>query len=311
MLAALAVLLLARAEEDTPSAFVTRCHQGLRSHQRLIVMDVGANNGNFSLQLIKKCSAALRTHGGTLAPRSLQLLLFEPNPILRAALAWVEHQAAVLEPPWHTEVITSAAWTVAGEMKRFYISNVSITSSMHQSSANRQKAYGRPESVREVGVTTFDLAAFLRDNVRTGDVAFMKLDIECVEWRVVPHLFTELAFCGLTFIRVEWHFHALCPMAKNVSLTRDFAPRVARDCNTVGTAPLHRHIDYDVDSHVYYQRALHCELGPARRCPPRLRASFAGAYQANLLTGETPRESEQSEQRVKKTSRLRTGTPKQ
>ena len=84
-------------------------------------------------------------------------------------------------------------------------------------------------SVMPVSVGTVDLAAFLQDNLSPDDVAFMKLDIECVEWVVVPRLFDAHALCRLRYIRIEWHFAPNCP-GRNVSLFHGFRMKLAQVC---------------------------------------------------------------------------------
>ena len=218
-----------RSPQWTPWAFLEHCKTGatgVLSASRLVFLDVGANDGNFSLALIKLCSDYLANLGNIGADVHLKLLLFEPNPVLHEQLAEIQDQAARLEPPWSTTLVTSAVWTTANETKTIWVSNSSTeVSSLEHRNANRA-----PSGAQSITVGTVDLAAFLLDNLSPGDVAFMKLDIECVEWVVVPHLFDAHALCRLRYIRIEWHFTTRCP-GRNVSLFREFRSRLAQECS--------------------------------------------------------------------------------
>lgn len=182
-------------------------------HQRLVLMDVGANNGNYSLKIAQVCSDALRACGIT--GIHLQLVLFEPNPSLGESLAYVQRQVELLEPSWNVTLVRSAVWTVADEVRKFYVpEDLSVTSSLRRGTNERSTGAAAGEGghgkAREVMVTTVDLASFLHDNVGTSDVIYMKLDVECAEWLVVPHLIASRALCPIQFIRAEWHFQTHC-----------------------------------------------------------------------------------------------------
>lgn len=243
-----------------PKGFLQRCsaNDAAAQHEhRLVIMDVGANVGFFSLQVAQQCSAALSARGrvGSRAPR-LELYLFEPNPMIAGPLADVRRQVSNLVPPWNMTVVTSAVWTVANELRTFHVSNMSIASSLH--SANLLGRMRHTSEARAINVTTIDLADHLRATVFGKDVAFMKLDIECVEWAVVPHLLAARALCRLRFVRIEWHFKAACP-GRNVSAFKNFAAQLEHSCrpataNTMAHgAPLY---DYEVDSQISFHAAL-------------------------------------------------------
>ena len=220
-----------RATSATSAAFLHHCKAAnAPKSKRLVLIDVGANDGAWSEKMMRDCSAALRQRSseGDQHSISLHLIMFEPNPILGDKLALVQQQASLLVPPWTTMWIPAAVWTVANETKEFWVSNFSIVSSFRQANANRFAAHSG--AAHKVTVETIELGAFLRSNVSPSDISFMKLDIECVEWVVIPHLLDTRALCLLDLIRVEWHFKSRCP-GLNASTFRDFGPTLHHECN--------------------------------------------------------------------------------
>lgn len=243
----------------TPAAFLKECYRE-NPGQRLVVMDVGANNGQSSLELATACSKGFKQRGkvDSLVP-NLQLILFEPNPVLQPQLYDMQLQASLLVPPWNVTLITSAVWTVENEVKKFYISNASIVSSMQRANADRFATKSNVGVAQELAVTTIDLARFLRRNLQVGDVVFMKLDIECIEWIVVPHLLAKYALCPVQFLRVEWHFRSPCP-GLDGALFNNFESRLKDECTLASDAPtsrFHRFYDAEVDSKLSFNAYMH------------------------------------------------------
>ena len=190
------------------SAFLAHCSGEARQGGRLVVLDVGANNGNSSLSVVRQCSKllqaqAVRAGDGTGRP-TLKLILVEPNPTLAADLASAVDVASKLEPPWHTTVVPSAASTTENGHVSFWRSPYSLVSSLRQSNAARWNRLSG--AAQKIDVTTLDLAAFLARNVLPGDVAYLKLDVESAEWNVVPHLLRRGALCPIRYLLIEWHY---------------------------------------------------------------------------------------------------------
>ena len=166
---------------------------------------------------------------------------------------------SLLVPPWNVTLITSAVWTVENEVKKFYISNASIVSSMQRANADRFATKSNVGVAQELAVTTIDLARFLRRNLQVGDVVFMKLDIECIEWIVVPHLLAKYALCPVQFLRVEWHFRSPCP-GLDGALFNNFESRLKDECTLASDAPtsrFHRFYDAEVDSKLSFNAYMH------------------------------------------------------
>lgn len=255
--------LRAAAAYSAAQAFLARCgmkqpelHGELRTvlpHQRLVFMDVGANDGNDSLRLCRLCSTYLQARGrtGASAP-SLQLIQFEPNPLLGGSLASVQRQVELLEPSWNVTLVRSAVWTVANEVRKFFLPDDRSVSSSLQRGTNGAAAAEGGKGAREMMVTTIDLASFIHENVGTADVIFMKLDIECAEWFVVPHLIASRALCPIQFIRAEWHFRTHC-QGLNASALLGFTERYLSQACGDTTPASHspnssRFIDFEADS---------------------------------------------------------------
>ena len=134
----------------------------------------------------------------------------------------------MLVPPWSVTHVPKAVWTAADHTVALWVSNASIVSSLEQRNANR--------FARHVGlawketVATVEIGAFLHENVSPSDMSFMELDIECVEWVVLPPLLDSGALCRLDLLRIEWHFKSRCP-GMNVSIFHDFEPRLRQRCS--------------------------------------------------------------------------------
>eukprot|EP00966_Prymnesium_polylepis_P061549 1428370-Prymnesium_polylepis.1 len=170
MLVIASALVVVQAEvlatSATPAAFLRHCKAAHASKsKRLVLIDVGANDGAWSEQMMRDCSAAVRKHSseGDQHSTSLHLIMFEPNPILGDKLALVQQQASLLVPPWTTLVVPAAVWTVANETKDLWVSNFSIVSSFRRANANRFAAHSG--AAHKVTVDTIELGAFLRSNV--------------------------------------------------------------------------------------------------------------------------------------------------
>jgi len=220
------------SKPSTRDAFLKHCRVARKPlSKRLVVLDVGANNGEWTALLMKSCSTAM---GEEIVPAamtelnvSLHSFMFEPNSLLGASIAQVQQLGSSLIPPWSTTHVSKAVWTTGNRSIDLWVSNASITSSLHRRNADRfKRSVG---SAQKETVTTIELGSFLHEHVSRRDISFMKLDIECVEWVVVPHLFETGAFCLLDIIRVEWHFKSKCP-GINISMFHDFEPRLTREC---------------------------------------------------------------------------------
>ena len=225
------------------------------AQRRTIFFEVGANNGNFSAELLAR-RASNRAHVD-------EVYLFEPNPRFARELA-------LLHGRYGATHVQKAAWVEDGH-KTFYFSRNDEASSLvggakrHKSAATvhdawtkmpcrpaaeyaastayaalerawdgtiaRRAAYGHGstpicDTPRAEKVETVDLAAFVaerthinRTAVGIADRVLMKMDIEGAEGRVFEHLLsTGVACARLNVIMVEWH--AVVPREEQSRLAR-------------------------------------------------------------------------------------------
>ena len=184
---------------------------------RVALLDIGANTGTFGETMMKD----LGTAAAHVRPS-----LWEPQPSFQQPLETIAAK-------WHGDVVAAAAWTESSAAEALYLH--SDGASVNPESASlvaipRDFDVAHPKSatarynVSEIGalVRTIDFAAFLVRNLSqtsggghakhavTPVPAFLKLDIEGGEYRLLPSLLASHALCGrVGFLLIEWHLNKL------------------------------------------------------------------------------------------------------
>ena len=165
---------------------------------RVVVLDVGANNGNWAKSIAQLC----RDHRG--AP--CEMAMFEPQPQFASSLhKLVTHMGG----PSVARFEPAAAWRADGSLT-FFLSKNTEASSMHSSIAAKIGKKPVQTTVRSI-----DLARYMRETLRLprsdhdGVLSFVKIDVESAEYELLPHLIAEHALCGIRYLHIEWHLDAL------------------------------------------------------------------------------------------------------
>ena len=167
-----------------------------------VVFDVGANNGEWTEQLMRRLdreSLARRVHP----------ILFEPQPQYQQALERLVER-------WSGTLYPAVAWTAFEPAVTFYISTRTQTSSLSQLMAlarNDPKDHGLNTQLKNMSVPAVDLAEVVNGAIskRGGGPSLLKLDVEAAEALLLPHLLTAGTLCGLTALIVEWHVNGMAP----------------------------------------------------------------------------------------------------
>ena len=205
------------------SGFLEHCNQTSvveTPHSRLLVLDVGANDGSSTRSMLIECSKRLA--GRSMVQKHelrMDAILFEPNPRFVPIHAKLIADMASLTPPWNVTIVTAAVSTQPSGNVTFYISNMDITSSMVKANAQRFARYAG--NAKAVTVPTLDFSAFLNRQVRHRDLTYLKLDVESTEWELVPHLLRQRALCRVRYMLIEWHLKARAEAA-NMTLLSTF-----------------------------------------------------------------------------------------
>ena len=161
---------------------------------RIVIMDVGANNGKWSRTTMRKVSAAL---GGRLD--AVELVMFDPQPRFAQTLK----ETANSFP--HATFLPHAAYTHETTLPFFFSAQHESASLLRASAAHGGRQEQKPPV--EVRVRAVDLASFMLRNLSlsTADAVLFKLDIEGAEFSVLPRLLQAGALCHTTFAIIEWH----------------------------------------------------------------------------------------------------------
>ena len=90
----------------------------------------------------------------------------------------------------------------------------------------------------EVRVDALPLGDFIPTTVAASDAtdAYLKLDVESLEWHLLPHLLRQHGLCPLSLLEIEWHC-ALWDRAsreESLALRRGFDARLERSCRAAG-----------------------------------------------------------------------------
>ena len=202
----------------------------LRNKSSGVVLDVGANDGSSSDQLMRKLNESV-------PERRTSLIMFEPQQEYHARLRAVSEK-------WHGLHVPKAAWVADG------IANFTARRNAQQaglSVTQEGETQAHHLGMRSELVQTVDLAAFLRRHVRAEDVVLLKLDIEGAEYELVPRLLVSGVLCSLVrYVLVEWHLNTLPAERRLDGLALRLALRgmIERGCGPHAAPRLLQHEEY-------------------------------------------------------------------
>ena len=166
--------------------------------RRVVIVDVGANNGAWSRSMAPLCA---KHRGGP-----CELVWFEPQPQFGQTLTELEQ---TLQRAGHkARFEPAAAWREQANLT-FYLSKNSEAASV--SSQLAAKAGRKPEPTV---VRALDLARYMREKLalpRSDEdvITLVKIDVESSEYELLPHLLAERALCGVRYLHIEFHLDAL------------------------------------------------------------------------------------------------------
>ena len=123
-----------------------------------------------------------------------EIYCFEPN---KKFPDWIEYYGSPFE---NVTYINKAVWTENIEGARFY--------EMHHSFD-----YGNTMCPEKGGqgrkatndADTIDFDKWLKENINKEDYVFLDMDIECAEYKVIPHLIKNGSIDLIDDFAIEWH----------------------------------------------------------------------------------------------------------
>ena len=171
---------------------------------RVVVFDVGANNGLWAAKEWPQVAAELREAG-----TRFDLFIIEPQPQFAKQLqAFADH--------YNFTFVRAAAWKQETTLD-FDTMPSAGTGSM---SATISRGTSLKGFVR-TAVPAIDLAALLRvqlpEDGRT--LSYLKLDVEGAEFELLPWLLLQGALCRVGYLLVEWHLNRVGPDKRLAALS--------------------------------------------------------------------------------------------
>lgn len=219
--------------------------------QRIALLDIGANAGTFVETMMKDLGgAAAQVHPS----------LWEPQPSFQQPLEAIAAR-------WKGDVVTAAAWTESSAAKALYLhsdgahlnpESASLVAIPRDFDAAHPKSATARYNVSESApflVRTIDFADFLVRNLSQASgprghtepavpvapvPAFLKLDIEGGEYRLLPSLLASRALCGrIGFLFIEWHLNKLRKERRKagLALKASTEPALNASCRKAGFEP--------------------------------------------------------------------------
>lgn len=192
------------------------------SGTRAVVFDVGANDGAWSLLWSKHVARARE------AGRQLEVVLLEPQPAFTERLTKLAAE--------HNFTFLAAAAHRSETELTFHTGKASKMGSVNQASA------GHSGHTAQVRVRAVDLAARLRAWLpRPGTLSLLKLDVEGLEFSLLPWLLAQGALCLLRYLHIEWHLNS-APAETRLSalaLQHSLVPLLEAGCATPPAAVFH------------------------------------------------------------------------
>jgi FkbM family methyltransferase len=176
--------------------------------ERAVVVDVGANTGEFSRWMTLLANIAARHHSRSHLIGQLNVTMLDPQPSMAPVLTKLVTDLRRRTPNVSVSFLPVAAWTRNGNMT-FYSLKSSQESSLMADGADASRMVN---SGQKTIVPTIDLAAWLLHGASFSDaftLRLLKIDIEGAEYDLLPHLIVSGALCRATHLLVEWHLNKL------------------------------------------------------------------------------------------------------
>ena len=164
------------------------------------VIDVGANNGEWSAAALEHCVNSLRGSG---APKP-KLLMVEPQMQFWRPLRELARR-------WDGQFLPAAAW-VREEELTFYLSQNSEAASV--SHFETRAGFLEPTTVRGVDMARA-LGEFLQD---VQGPVLCKVDVEGAEYQLLPRLLVTGMLCRCSHLLLEWHLNKVPPAQRLAGL---------------------------------------------------------------------------------------------
>ena len=191
----------------TKEDFLTQLHH---LNSSAWVLDVGANDGWWTRNML----------GRTSAFPGVRFLLVEPQPRFQSSLSQLAASHA------GSQFISAAAWVSNGQHLNLSITEDDRAASVVPAQQGLYPGMAR-KAPRLIRVPTFDLADWILRTipVAPGHLAYLHLDIESAEFRLIPRLVFSGALCRLSHVHIEWHLKPLAA-ASDRELSDSLAMRV-------------------------------------------------------------------------------------
>ena len=201
--------------------------------RRVFLLDVGANDGRWSDQIMRMAQAAHPT-------TRVELVLVEPQ---RRFYATNQLRAQ----RWNGTFLPVAAWTEDASDMLFVSPRNSETASLAstQTRSARPRAGGATQRIKAI-----DFARYLLREVPPDGLAWLKMDVEGAEYAILPRLLVSGALCGpVRFLQIEWHLNNLPAekRAEGLALRKALGGLIEGGCprsrrSAAGAAPPARHL---------------------------------------------------------------------
>ncbi|EOD29611.1 hypothetical protein EMIHUDRAFT_233680 [Emiliania huxleyi CCMP1516] len=176
---------------------------------KAVVVDVGANNGGWSLAWAQHKRRTARLHN-----KNLDIIMLEPQPQFTTPLTLMAQEHGF-------RFISAAASDAEGEIPFMSIEG-SRSTEAHAVVSGLSNTVN--DSARPVWVRSLDLAAFFRAQLSEGGLNLVKLDVEGLEFKLLPWLLAQGALCGrVRYLIVEWHVNAVDPTERLSALAQRLA----------------------------------------------------------------------------------------
>ena len=164
------------------------------SPRRVFLLDVGANDGQWSDSMMRLAQAQQPS-------TRVELILVEPQ---QRFYATNQRRAA----RWNGTFLPVAAWTEDANDLAFTSNRNSEKSGIASTqtlNGRARKSWGRTQRIRAI-----DFAQYLLHELPTDSLAWLKMDIEGAEYDLIPRLLLSGALCGpVRFLQIEWHLNNL------------------------------------------------------------------------------------------------------
>jgi len=125
------------------------------------------------------------------------------------------------------ELISKAVWTHDGtiEFNKFALSGGSSVNDYRAEQLEKQDAY--KDTCEKIKVPCLDIDAWIKNSFGRHDYIVLKLDIECAEYQILPHMIENGSIDYINKLYIEWHEKAKCGMCakKRVWIEKELVKR--------------------------------------------------------------------------------------